>query len=257
MRSTRWQSERSFAALCALSPVQASSGRRVRHRLSRGGNRQANSALWRIATNRMRTDAATKAYVTRHKADGKKRTEIIRCLKRHIAREIYRLITNPELRPATQPTSTTRYHRHRGRPNSRNLPQPNLSTRARPRPQPPTRHPIPEVAPNPRTGPVPDLINTDASNSTAKPPAARGARLRPSLRSTPPCNRSSHLGTVKPASIRPRPRRPSPAPPRIAATAQPKRGSVVATGRDYLPNAAPTRPDRPNKAKQNTEVQQK
>ena len=55
----RMKSERSFAALCGVSPVQASSGRTVRHRLSRGGNRQANSALWRIATTRIRTDPAT------------------------------------------------------------------------------------------------------------------------------------------------------------------------------------------------------
>ena len=90
----RMRSERSFAALCGASPVQASSGQTVRHRLNRGGNRQANSALWRIATTRMRTDAATKEYVTKRQAEGKNRKEIIRCLKRHIAREIYRLLTN-------------------------------------------------------------------------------------------------------------------------------------------------------------------
>ena len=95
----RMKSERSFAALCGVSPVQASSGRTVRHRLNRGGNRQANSALWRIATTRMRTDASTKEYVTKRQAQGKKRTEIIRCLKRHIAREIYRLIINPQPTP--------------------------------------------------------------------------------------------------------------------------------------------------------------
>ena len=95
----RMKSERSFAALCGTSPVQASSGRTVRHRLNRGGNRQANSALWRIATTRMRTDAATKDYVTRRQAEGKKRTEIIRCLKRHIAREIYRILTTPPPTP--------------------------------------------------------------------------------------------------------------------------------------------------------------
>ena len=95
----RMKSEPSFAALCALSPVQASSGRTVRHRLNRGGNRQANNALWRIATTRIRTDAATKHYVTRRQAEGKKRKEIIRCLKRHIAREIYRLLTNPPPTP--------------------------------------------------------------------------------------------------------------------------------------------------------------
>ena len=95
----RMKSERSFAALCALSPVQASSGQTIRHRLNRGDNRQANSALWRIATTRMRTDAATKEYVTRRQGEGKNRKEIIRCLKRHIAREIYRLITNPPPTP--------------------------------------------------------------------------------------------------------------------------------------------------------------
>ena len=95
----RMKSERSFAALCGTSPVQASSGQRIRHRLNRGGNRQANSALWRIATTRMRTDAATQHYVKRRRAEGKKKPEIIRCLKRHIAREIYRLITNPPPTP--------------------------------------------------------------------------------------------------------------------------------------------------------------
>ena len=95
----RMKSERSFAALCGASPVQASSGQTIRHRLNRGGNRQANSALWRIATTRMRTDAATKEYVTRRQGEGKNRKEIIRCLKRHIAREIYRLLTNPPPTP--------------------------------------------------------------------------------------------------------------------------------------------------------------
>ena len=95
----RMKSEKSFAALCGTSPVQASSGQTIRHRLNRGGNRQANSALWRIATTRMRTDAATKDYVTRRKAEGKKKKEIIRCLKRHIAPQIYRLLTNPPPTP--------------------------------------------------------------------------------------------------------------------------------------------------------------
>ena len=75
----------------------------------------------------------------------------------------HRPATNPELHEATQPATTTRNHRHPGRPNSRNQPQPHLSTRARPRPQPPTRYPIPDVAPNPRTGPVIDLTNIGAS----------------------------------------------------------------------------------------------
>ena len=93
------KSERSFAALCGTSPVQASSGQTIRHRLNRGGNRKANNALWRIATTRIRHDAATNQYVTRRKAEGKNRKEIIRCLKRHIAPQIYRLITNPPPTP--------------------------------------------------------------------------------------------------------------------------------------------------------------
>ena len=95
----RMKSERSFAALCGTSPVQASSGQTMRHRLNRGGDRQANCALWRIATTRIRHDARTKDYVTRRQTEGKNRKEIIRCLKRHITREIYRLITNPPPTP--------------------------------------------------------------------------------------------------------------------------------------------------------------
>ena len=95
----RMKSERSFAALCGASPVQASSGQTIRHRLNRGGNRQANNALWRIATTRIRHDAATQEYVAKREAEGKNRKEIIRCLKRHIAREIYRLLTNPHPTP--------------------------------------------------------------------------------------------------------------------------------------------------------------
>ena len=106
----RMRSERSFAALCGASPVHASSGQTIRHRLNRGGNRQANSALWRIATTRMRHDAATKAYAARRQAEGKNRKEIIRCLKRHIAREIYRLLTNPPPTPNCARLRSRRQH---------------------------------------------------------------------------------------------------------------------------------------------------
>ena len=95
----RMRTEASFAALCGASPVQASSGQRIRHSLNRGGNRQANNALWRIATTRMRWDPTTIAYTQRRQAEGKTRREIIRCLKRHIAREIYQLLTNPTPTP--------------------------------------------------------------------------------------------------------------------------------------------------------------
>ena len=85
--------EKSFASLCGTSPLQASSGKQTRHRLNRGGDRQANAALWRIAIVRMATDQRTRDYVSRRLAEGKNKPEIIRCIKRYIAREIYHAIT--------------------------------------------------------------------------------------------------------------------------------------------------------------------
>ena len=76
----RLRTEASFAALCGASPVDASSGKQRRHRLNRGGDRQANSALWRIVFTRMACDPRTQAYVARRTADSKTRKEIIRCL---------------------------------------------------------------------------------------------------------------------------------------------------------------------------------
>jgi transposase len=89
----RLRSEAGFAALCGVSPVPASSGKTVRHRLNRGGDRAANSALHIIAIGRLRTDARTKAYVARRMAEGHSKLEAIRCLKRYIAREVFTLIT--------------------------------------------------------------------------------------------------------------------------------------------------------------------
>jgi len=86
----RLANERSFAALCGASPVEASSGRTTRHRLNRGGDRQANSALWTIARVRMANHPPTKAYVERRTTDGLSKREIMRCLKRYIARELFR-----------------------------------------------------------------------------------------------------------------------------------------------------------------------
>ena len=88
----RLRHEKSFAALCGSSPVQASSGRTTRHRLNRGGDRHANSALWTIVLVRMTTHAATKAYVERRTAEGLSKAEIMRCLKRYVARELFPLI---------------------------------------------------------------------------------------------------------------------------------------------------------------------
>ena len=95
----RMSSEASFAALCGASPVEASSGRLVRHRLNRGGNREANQALWRIVMVRLSCDPATQAYASRRRSEGKTDREIIRCLKRYVAREIFRLITAPPAVP--------------------------------------------------------------------------------------------------------------------------------------------------------------
>ena len=88
-------SEASFARLCGAAPVPVSSGRTDRHRLHRGGDRQANSALWRIALVRMGCHQPTKDYVARRTAEGKTKTEILLCLKRYIAREAYPLLAVP------------------------------------------------------------------------------------------------------------------------------------------------------------------
>jgi transposase len=89
---TRLRAERSFAALCGSSPVDASSGRQLRHRLNRGGDRQANCALYVIALNRLSWDQRSRDYMARRTAEGKTKKEIIRCLKRYIAREVYKAI---------------------------------------------------------------------------------------------------------------------------------------------------------------------
>ncbi len=95
----RIRSEAAFAKLCAACPVPASSGKTNRHRLNRGGDRRANNALYTIVLVRMRHHAPTRDYVTRRTAQGKTRAEIIRCLKRFVAREIYNVITNPPAIP--------------------------------------------------------------------------------------------------------------------------------------------------------------
>jgi transposase len=88
----RLRSEAAWAHLCGVSPIQASSGKVTRHRLNRGGDRQANHALWRIAMTRMSNDPRTRDYVTRRLDEGRSKPEIIRVLKRYIAREVYRAL---------------------------------------------------------------------------------------------------------------------------------------------------------------------
>jgi transposase len=85
----RIRSEAAFAKLCGVAPLAASSGKITRHRLNRGGNREANHALWRIAMVRMSNDPRTRAYVTRKLDQGRRKPEILRLLKRYIAREIF------------------------------------------------------------------------------------------------------------------------------------------------------------------------
>lgn len=86
----RLRGEAAWAHLCGVSPIEASSGKVVRRRLNRSGDRQANHALWRIAVTRMSSDPRTRDYVTRRLEEGKSKPEIIRMLKRYIAREVYR-----------------------------------------------------------------------------------------------------------------------------------------------------------------------
>lgn len=110
----RLRSEASFAALCGTAPVPASSGKTTRHRLSRGGDRRANNALHTIALVRMRNHPPTKAFVARQRDRGRSTPEILRMLKRALAREMYKQLTRPhehlgvhDLRPARQAKNIT------------------------------------------------------------------------------------------------------------------------------------------------------
>jgi transposase len=99
----RLRSDAAFAKLCGVCPLPASSGKTTRHRLNRGGDRRANNALFTIVLVRMRYDQRTRAYIQRRTSQGKTRKEIMRCLKRFVAREVYTAITNP---PTDLPTGT-------------------------------------------------------------------------------------------------------------------------------------------------------
>jgi transposase len=96
----RLSGEASFAALCGVTPIECSSGKTQRRRLNRGGNRQANAALFRIALTRLRADPCTRRYVQRRTTDGRSKRAILRCLKRYIAREVFKFIA-PTLTPMT------------------------------------------------------------------------------------------------------------------------------------------------------------
>ena len=91
----RFPSDAHLARAAGVAPIPASSGRRDRQRLDRGGNRQLNCALHRLAVNKGRHDPDTAAYLARKQAEGKTRMDALRCLKRHLARRIWRLLTQP------------------------------------------------------------------------------------------------------------------------------------------------------------------
>jgi transposase len=91
----RFGSETSFALLSGTAPVPCSSSKRTQHRLNRGGDRQLNHALHIIAISRAQHDPATRQYLARKEAEGKTSKDALRCLKRHLARRIHRLLTQP------------------------------------------------------------------------------------------------------------------------------------------------------------------
>jgi transposase len=103
----RFPTDAHFARHAGVAPIPASSGNTQRHRLHRGGDRQLNRALHIIAFSRARTDPATQAYLARKHAEGKSKTEAIRCLKRHLARRIWRVLYAADPKPS-QPINTPR-----------------------------------------------------------------------------------------------------------------------------------------------------
>jgi transposase len=97
----RFSSDAKLARAAGVAPIPVSSGRRDRHRLDRGGNRQLNLALHRFAINRARHDPTTAAYLARKQAEGMNRMEALRCLKRHLARRVHHLLTDQARAPQT------------------------------------------------------------------------------------------------------------------------------------------------------------
>jgi transposase len=113
----RFSSDAKLARLAGSAPIPASSGHTIRHRLDRGGNRQLNCALHRLAVTKGRLDPDTASYLARKQAEGKSRREALRCLKRHLARRIWRLLQPPTdanapapSPPPRQPTRTITIH---------------------------------------------------------------------------------------------------------------------------------------------------
>jgi transposase len=108
-----FDSDAKLARIAGSAPVPASSGHSERHRLDRGGNRQLNCALHRLAVTKGRLDPDTAAYLARRQAEGKSRREALRCLKRHLARRVWHLLqplTDPASTPATPHTPAVTIH---------------------------------------------------------------------------------------------------------------------------------------------------
>ena len=105
----RFASDAKLARAAGIAPIPVSSGRTDRHRLDRGGNRQINATIHRIAVTRARCDPHTQNYIARKKAEGKTNRDAIRCLKRHLARRIWQLLRTPAppIKPAREISSLT------------------------------------------------------------------------------------------------------------------------------------------------------
>ena len=198
------QSEASFAALCGASPVQASSGRTIRHRLNRGGDRQANNALWRIAITRMRYDQTTIAYAQKRQTEGKKPPGDHPLPETpHRPGDLppaHRSTRNSQRRPSSLSTQKRANNPHPRRHSPTNLPSTPLTTRARHLPQPSTRHPIPPMAHRPHTPPKLDLTTIGASTPRT-PPHRRHKLARHPTTTTTHQNPLSPPGRVEPPII--------------------------------------------------------
>jgi len=104
----RFATDAKLARLAGVAPIPASSGNRIRHRLDRGGNRQLNCALHRIAVTQGRTHPPAREFLARKQAEGKSRMEALRCLKRHLARRVWKLLVNPEIDCSVATTDSQR-----------------------------------------------------------------------------------------------------------------------------------------------------
>jgi transposase len=104
---TRFRSHAAFAMHCGVSPLEVSSGDRQRHRLNRSGNRQLNAALHRIAVTQKRMHGPAQAFLGRKRHEGQGKSEALRCLKRHLARVVYRTMLDIEARKGRHMADTT------------------------------------------------------------------------------------------------------------------------------------------------------